>query len=98
MNSRLSCAWLMRQRNSLIAAFVLLLAIPLLAVPAAAGTPDWVRALDAQPTPTVSPEVSAVILHDEQITTLRNNGEMTTLYRRAYRILRPQGRKFANLG
>ena len=63
-----------------------------LAVPAARATaPDWLRQAAAVPPGTYADEVNAVLIYDEQITTVKDNGEITTLYRGAYRILRPGG-------
>jgi hypothetical protein len=63
-----------------------------LAVPVARATsPDWLRQAAAVPPGTYPDEVNAVLIYDEQITTVKDNGEITTLYRRAYRILRPAG-------
>jgi hypothetical protein len=36
----------------------------------------------------------AVVLLSEQVTTVKNNGEIETLYRQAYKILRPEGRRY----
>ncbi len=57
-----------------------------------AGAPEWLRALAREPLGAYPSETEAVQLLDEQITTVRENGEIRTLYRRAYKILRPQGR------
>jgi hypothetical protein len=42
-------------------------------------------------------DVPAVMLRDNQITTFRNNGEVTTFYRRSYKILRPEGRSYGRI-
>jgi len=42
--------------------------------------------------PSYPEDTKAVMLWNEQITTVSDNGEIKTLYRRAYKILRPQGR------
>ena len=61
-----------------------------LAIPAARATsPDWLRQAAAALPGTYPDEVNAVLIYDEQITTVKDNGEITTLYREAYRILRP---------
>jgi len=69
------------------------------AVPRAwAGTPDWLRAAAAMPLPAYPPETQAVMLLDEQVTTVRDDGEIRTTYRRAWKILRPDGRDRAYVG
>src|SRR5215470_9275163 len=73
-----------------------LLASFLLAPMAKAGTPDWLRGLAGQPVPAYTDKTSAVILLDERLTSVDHDGEIKTLYRRAYRILRPEGRKYGS--
>jgi hypothetical protein len=69
-----------------------------LAVPAArAAAPDWLRQAAAAPAGSYPDEVNAVLIYDEQITIVKDNGEITTLYREAYRILRPGGHKRGHL-
>ena len=62
---------------------------------ASAAVPDWLRQAAAETLPKYPDDTSAVVLLDEQVTTVNESGEITTLYRRAYRILRPEGRKRA---
>src|SRR5438067_5695247 len=63
----------------------------------AAGVPDWLRAAAATPAGSYESGVAAVVLLDETITNVKDNGEITTLHRRAYRILNPQGRSYGAL-
>ena len=63
--------------------------------PAKAGTPDWLRNLAQQPHKKYADDVNAVVLLDEGETMVRDNGEMVTRGRMAYRILRPEGRAYA---
>ena len=65
---------------------------------AVAGTPDWLRALAGQPLPKYPDNTNAVVLLDEQLTSVDHEGEVKTLYRRAYKILRPEGRKHGTFG
>jgi hypothetical protein len=65
---------------------------------AAAGTPDWLRALSHQPPKKYADDVDAVKLLDEGETTVRDNGEIVTHGRLAYRILRPEGGDYARYG
>jgi transglutaminase-like putative cysteine protease len=69
----------------------------LLAPMADAGTPDWLRGLAGQPVPTYTDKTSGVILLDERVTSVDRDGETRTLYRRAYKILRPEGRKYGTV-
>ena len=66
----------------------------LLAPMAGGGTPDWLRGLAGQPVPAYTDKTNAVILLDERLTSVDHDGEIKTLYRRAYKILRPEGRKY----
>lgn len=67
----------------------------LFVAPAArAGAPDWLRAAAQQQLPEYPKNTEGVILYDEQITTVKNDNEIETLHRRAYKILRPEGREY----
>jgi uncharacterized protein DUF3857/transglutaminase superfamily protein len=84
--------WRRLRRTSLslsLAAAALLAAAPT----ARAGAPDWLRALAQEPLREYPNDVAAVALLDEQTTTVKDNGEVETRYRAAYRILRPEGRE-----
>ncbi|HKF20061.1 MAG TPA: DUF3857 domain-containing transglutaminase family protein [Candidatus Angelobacter sp.] len=75
-----------------LAAFLVAgLSVPL----AAAGTPDWLRVLAQQPQKKYADDANAVVLLDNQETTVQNSGEIVTHERIAYRILRPEGRHYA---
>lgn len=83
-----------KPRSRTVALVTLLLVLPAGPRLLVASTPDWLRAA-AQTAPGKYPEdTKAVVLLDEQITTITQSGEARTLYRRAYRILRPEGRKY----
>lgn len=64
---------------------------------ASATTPDWVRAAASQTPMAVDKEAIALVLLDDQTTTVSETGEVSTLYRRAVKILRPEGREYANV-
>lgn len=64
---------------------------------AAATTPDWVRAAASQPPMAVDKEANALVLLDDQTTTVSETGDVYTLYRRAVKILRPEGREYAKV-
>lgn len=61
---------------------------------AVGGTPDWFRKAASQPVPKCPDDTSTVIMLDEQLTSVDHEGEIKTLYRRVYKILRPEGRKY----
>jgi transglutaminase-like putative cysteine protease len=71
---------------------LLLLAWPLQAR-AADKAPDWMHEAARQTLPTYAPETVAVVLLDECVTTAKGNGEIETVYRRAYKLLRPEARQ-----
>src|SRR5215813_3681493 len=65
----------------------------LCALPAAAvaNAPEWLRSLAHEPLGTYSKETEAVALLRDERTTVKDNGEIVTFCRRAYKILRPGG-------
>ncbi|MGH9775284.1 MAG: DUF3857 domain-containing protein [Candidatus Acidiferrales bacterium] len=67
------------------------------AASAAANAPDWLHAAAQQSLPQYPKDTVAVILLDEQFTIVKDNGDIETTYRRAYKILRPQGRDYGLL-
>ncbi|HUK29612.1 MAG TPA: DUF3857 and transglutaminase domain-containing protein [Candidatus Acidoferrum sp.] len=87
--------WFCRQRLlPVTSSFLLLLVVGLLCgrTAGAVDVPTWMRQAAAEPLPPVTAETVAVILYDEQETTVQKNGEVETTYRRAYMILRPGGK------
>lgn len=98
MNSRQSFAWEVQPvLKKGISAIVVLFLSGLWPVKASASTPDWLRSLAQQPAKHYADDVNAVELLDDQETTVRDNGEIVTHVREAYRILRPEGKEYANL-
>jgi len=64
------------------------------AAPCTAGdAPAWLHNLASAPLPKYSEETDAIRLLDEQVVIVKENGETKTIFRGAYKILRPQGRK-----
>jgi hypothetical protein len=55
------------------------------------AAPDWLRAAAQEKLPEYPKDTSAVVLLDEAQTTVKDNGEIETRVRRAFRILRPEG-------
>jgi hypothetical protein len=83
----------MHKKQISLAAFLWMVA--LLPLSATGATPDWLRSLAQQPAKTYADDADAVTLLDEQETTVRDNGEIVTHERIAYRILRPEGKSYA---
>ena len=54
--------------------------------------PEWLRAAAQQTLPEYPKDTVAVVLLDEQQTTVKENGEIETRHRRAYKLLRPEAR------
>ena len=63
-------------------------------LPGAAAAPDWLRSLVSAALPPYPSKTNAVVLLDEQITTIKDSGEIKTVYRRAWKILRPEGHDY----
>jgi transglutaminase-like putative cysteine protease len=55
--------------------------------------PDWLRTAAHETLPEYSKDAVAVVLLDETQTTVKDNGEVENLHRRAVKILRPEGRE-----
>jgi hypothetical protein len=62
--------------------------------PTASATdiPEWLRSLSRQPAKSYADDVNAVILLEDQVTIVKDNGDLVRRGRRAVRILRPEGR------
>ena len=76
-------------------ALLLLTVVLVLPALASADVPDWLRNLAKQPAKTYGEDVKAVVLLDEQTTTVKDNGEIVHHGRKAVRVLRPEGRNAA---
>lgn len=89
------CRWFRRSRPlaACLAAVGVLAGTP----PAAAKAPEWLRAAARASLPDYPEDTEAVMLLDEQITTVGENGEIRTTYRRACKILRPEGRTYGDV-
>jgi transglutaminase-like putative cysteine protease len=75
-----------------------MLAAFLAAAPLAqAGAPDWLRALARETLPTYPPDTEAVVLLEDEVTTIQPDGEIKTRYRKAYKILRPGGKSYGTM-
>ena len=102
MINKPSCNTLLMRREtncaSSLGVLSLLAALLILGVPPAhAGAPDWLRSAAQQKLPDYPKDTKAVILYDEKLITVKNSGEIQTTCRRAYKILRPEGRSYGEL-
>ena len=97
-NKRFSRRSRRRSRNKPFVGLLLGAALLACAAKGRAGAPDWLRAAARLSLPHYPDETNAVVLVSEQITTVRDDGEIRTLYRHAYKILRPEGRERGLIG
>ena len=65
--------------------------------PLRAGAPNWLKAVARTPLPDYPDDTDAVMLLNEKFTTVKDNGEIKTRYRYAYKILRPEGRSYGTV-
>ena len=93
MMKKLFCSRLRRPRATSLILWGLVLAWIVTAGPARAAAPEWLRTAAHEALPDYPKETIAVLLLSEQMTIVRDNGEIETQYRRAYKILRPEGRE-----
>jgi hypothetical protein len=76
---------------------VLALAAMACSAPAHADVPAWMRSAASAPIPKYSNETNAVLLYSETTIVVKDAGEVHSIHRRVYRILRPSGRDRATL-
>ena len=82
-----------------ISSSLFLLALTLLGLSSAASAadvPEWLRNLQRQPAKSYADDVNAVILLDDNVTTVKDNGDLLKHGRLVVRILRPEGRGWAD--
>jgi hypothetical protein len=63
-----------------------------------ASSPQWFRDAARSPVPAYEPSTEAVVLLDEQITTVNDNGEVRTITRMVKKILTAHGRDHGTIG
>lgn len=68
-----------------------------LSVRAFSAVPDWVHVAASQSLMSFDRETNAIVLLDDQTTTVQDNGDVYTLERRVVKILRPEGREYAKV-
>jgi hypothetical protein len=62
---------------------------------ARADAPAWMHTAANAPLPTYDVKTSAVLIYSEDVTTVMPDGKTKAIVRRAYKILRPEGREYA---
>src|SRR5437016_3302184 len=97
MNSRQSCGREFPMHKKAISSIFVLCLLAFGPAMAVAGVPDWLRNLAQQPQKHYADDVNAVQLLEEHETTVKDN-EIVTRTRMAYRILRPEGKHYADFG
>ncbi len=86
-----------RRRLTKASQFALVVSLVFAGSLALAGTPDWLKQAARAPLPTYPDDTDAVVLLDERLTTVSPAGEVHITYRKAYKILRPEGRSKGTL-
>jgi hypothetical protein len=72
--------------------FALIITLAFAGTPAFASVPDWLKQVAQAPLPPYPDDTDAVVLLDERLTTVSPTGEVRTTCRKAFKILRPEGR------
>lgn len=78
--------------ETLLMSFVLVLSVQ-----SFASVPDWLRRAAQMPVHPAQVDSDAVVLLDERVITVVPNGEIRSVHRKAYKILRPQGRHLGHI-
>ncbi len=86
-------------RNWIGIAVVVALGMSVIAAPAsgASDAPPWMHALVSAPLPKYDEKTDAVLLYSEEIFSVQPNGKIKETDRAAYKILRPDGRRYGKL-
>ena len=84
----------MSMRMIRAAALVCIPAAFFAALSARADAPAWMHAAANAPLPTYDEKTNAVLVYSEDITTVQPDGKTKAIERRAYKILRPEGREY----
>src|SRR5947209_18474644 len=59
--------------------------------------PGWMHALTSVALPAHDEKTNAILLYSEDVITVQSNGKMKQLTRRAFKILRPDGRRYGTV-
>ena len=98
MNNKLS--WLRQKptrRSPSLAALFLSIGALIFGPGSYAAAPEWLRAAARTSLPDYPEDIAAVMLLNEQATTVTKAGEIKTRHRHAYKILRVEGRKYGTV-
>jgi len=89
----------LRVTDVLAAAIFFAAAATLAGAPSAAASdaPAWMHALVNVPLPAHDEKTDAVLMYSENILNVQGNGKIKTTERRAFKILRPDGRRYAKV-
>jgi hypothetical protein len=87
----------MMKRLSLVMVACILACAPLFASHNQVQAPDWMHALTGAPLPAHDEKTDAVLLYGEENLTVLSADKFRTVVRRAYRILRPEGRGYGEV-
>jgi hypothetical protein len=63
----------------------------------ASDAPGWMHALVSVPVPAHDEKTDAVLLYSENILSVQSNGKIKSTERRAYKILRPNGKEYGTI-
>ena len=97
MKNRLCCSRSARGRATSTGLAVIVSAIALLgssSVAVAGDAPQWMHAVVNAPLPPHDEKTSAILLYSEENVTVQSADKIKTVVRRAYKILRPDGREY----
>ena len=64
---------------------------------AAGDAPAWIHALVSAPMPKIDEKTEAVLLYSETVLNVQANGKIKSIERRAYKILRPDGKGYGTV-
>jgi len=82
----------MKMIRAAVMGWMLLMLYVAFASPASADAPAWMHAAAIAPLPVHDEKTDAVLIYAEDLTTVQPNGKIKNLRRRAFKILRPDGR------
>src|SRR5215471_18599947 len=103
MNNKLSCSLEQRPPQTKLSSVFLTAFLCLIGMFAAsprasaADAPAWMHALVNAPLPPHDEKTNAILLYSEDILNVQANGKIKSIERRAYKILRPDGRVHGTL-
>src|SRR5215470_11638385 len=98
MRSRLYCSraaqrQAIEMKNQTIASAILLVTSAVLPVCASADAPAWMHNLVNAPVPAHDEKTDAAVMYSEEIVTVQSMDKVKRTVRKAYKILRPNGRE-----